>query len=261
VKDIPEYAFSLSDAEIRKRGAATLEAFLRALDGEPPTAYGEFWRHLSYLRFTSGVPMDAIQPVLLGCNATIRDCLREALSGDLPTQIEAADACTAIAQSGVLALYVAYEQAKDELILAQQASLRQLSTPIIPVHAGVLVAPLIGAIDAEKASDMLDRLLDGISRARAAVVIIDLTGVPVVDATVAQHLLRASRAAALLGATVVFVGISPATARGLTALGVELEGLKTLANLQLGIEYALRRQGLAIGPLARAPGRAAASAR
>ncbi|WP_437850531.1 PAS domain-containing protein [Sorangium sp. So ce363] len=124
--------------------------------------------------------------------------------------------------------------------------IQELSTPVIPVHEGILVVPLVGTIDSARGAQLLETLLQGIERHRAETVLIDITGVPVLDADVAARLLQATRAAALLGATCVLVGASPDVAQTLVAQGIELGNLLTQRDLQAGIRYALARQGTAI---------------
>jgi rsbT co-antagonist protein RsbR len=96
----------------------------------------------------------------------------------------------------------------------------------------------------------MESLLQGITKERAEVVIIDITGVPSLDAAVAGSLIQAVRAARLLGARVVVVGISPAIAQAMLLHGVDLTGIVTMANLQAGLEHALELRGLAIQPRA-----------
>ncbi|WP_437721686.1 PAS domain-containing protein [Sorangium sp. So ce861] len=133
------------------------------------------------------------------------------------------------------------------------AVIQELSTPVIPVHEGVLVVPLVGTIDSARGAQLLETLLQGIERHRAETVLIDITGVPVLDADVAARLLQATRAAALLGATCVLVGASPDVARTLVAQGIDLGDLLTQRDLQAGIRYALARQGKAIVARRREP--------
>ncbi|WP_437314437.1 PAS domain-containing protein [Sorangium sp. So ce385] len=133
------------------------------------------------------------------------------------------------------------------------AVIQELSTPVIPVHEGVLVVPLVGTIDSTRGAQLLETLLQGIERHRAETVLIDITGVPVLDADVAARLLQATRAAALLGATCVLVGASPDVARTLVAQGIDLGDLLTRRDLQAGIRYALARQGKAIVARGREP--------
>ncbi|XXT20125.1 PAS domain-containing protein [Sorangium sp. So ce429] len=132
--------------------------------------------------------------------------------------------------------------------------IQELSTPVIPVHEGILVVPLVGTIDSARGARLLEMLLQGIERHRAETVLIDITGVPVLDADVAARLLQATRAAALLGATCILVGASPDVARTLVAHGIDLGNLLTRRDLQAGIRHALARQGKAIVERRRKPG-------
>jgi anti-anti-sigma factor len=135
----------------------------------------------------------------------------------------------------------------------QQAKLtevvRELSTPVIPVHDGVLVLPLVGTIDSTRSAQIMDSLLSAVQRQNASVVIVDVTGVPMVDSGVANHLLQAVSAASLLGARCVLVGISPVVAQTMVQLGIDLRGVVTCGNLQAGIAHALRTLKLQIRPV------------
>jgi rsbT co-antagonist protein RsbR len=111
------------------------------------------------------------------------------------------------------------------------------------------VLPLVGAIDSRRAGEITERLLEEIAAQQAEIVIIDITGVALIDTSTANHLLMTTRAASLLGSRVVLVGMGADIAQTIVQLGVELHGLVTLADLQAGIAYALRRIGLAIQPL------------
>ena len=130
-------------------------------------------------------------------------------------------------------------------------TVRALSTPVVPVQRGVLVMPLVGVIDPVRAQNITAALLEAIERERARIVILDITGVPVVDTAVAQALIEAAQAARLLGAEPVLVGISPPVAETIVSLGVDLSALVTRADLQSGVEYALRQ----MRPTARPSGR------
>ena len=128
-----------------------------------------------------------------------------------------------------------------QVIAAQRATLRELSTPLIPIAEGVLAMPLIGTIDAARAEQILQSLLDGVSAQRARVAILDITGVRVVDAQVASALINAAHAVRLLGAHVILTGIRAEVAQALVQLGADLSDLTTRSTLQSGIAYALKR--------------------
>jgi PAS domain S-box-containing protein len=130
---------------------------------------------------------------------------------------------------------------QDEIIRAQEAALAELSTPLIPFSDRVVVMPLVGAVDSRRAQQVIDTLLNGIALTRAQVVILDITGVAMVDTQVANGLLRAAQAVKLLGAQAVLTGIRPEVAQALVGLGVDLSGIVTRGTLQSGIAFAIGR--------------------
>ncbi len=140
-----------------------------------------------------------------------------------------------------------------------RSAISELSTPIVPVYEGIMVLPLVGSIDSRRATEITERLLEAISAYQAEIVIIDITGIQVVDTQVANNLLMTTRAANLLGSRVVLVGIGAEIAQTIVQLGVELQGLVTLANLQAGISYALEQLGLGIQRLGSQAERTASS--
>jgi len=129
--------------------------------------------------------------------------------------------------------------------------IRQASTPIAPVYDGILVVPLVGVFDAFRAKLLTETLLACVVKARAQVVILDISGVPVFDAEAADHIVRTSRAVRLLGTRLILVGLSPTVARTIIELGVDLSGLTTLSTLQDGLARALTLLKLEIVPMAR----------
>lgn len=135
---------------------------------------------------------------------------------------------------------------QNEQLEAQRRTIRELSTPILPIYPGVIVLPLVGSVDSYRASQIMESLLSTITESQADIVIIDITGVPVVDTGVAHYLLQTTRAARLVGTHVVLVGIGSEIAQTVVQLGVDLSDVTIHANLQAGIEYALARLGHAI---------------
>lgn len=136
----------------------------------------------------------------------------------------------------------ALAQARQQIILSQQAALRELSTPLIPLSDEVLLMPLIGMIDALRAQQILETLLQGMTDHRAKTVIMDITGVQIVDTHVANALIQAAQAVRLLGARVVLTGIRPEVAQTLVGLGVDLGTIVTYSSLQSGIANTLRQR-------------------
>jgi len=117
---------------------------------------------------------------------------------------------------------------------ASQVTIRELSAPVLPVLPGVLIAPLVGAIDESRATVFVANVLRAVERERAQQVIFDVTGVPLIDTQVARMILQAADAVRLLGAQVILVGIRPEVAQTVVGLGVALD-MKTYADLQQAI--------------------------
>lgn len=130
---------------------------------------------------------------------------------------------------------------QDEIVRMQAERLAELSTPLIPVTNEVVIMPLIGTIDKERADQVLGALSKGVATSEARVAIVDITGVQTVDTHVAQTLINAAHAVRLLGAEVVLTGIRPRVAQALVGLGVNFTGLTTRSTLQRGINYALEQ--------------------
>lgn len=132
--------------------------------------------------------------------------------------------------------------------IAQQEQLlqtiRDLSAPLLPVHDQILVLPLIGHVDSVRSTQITEALLEGVQQHHAQFVIIDITGVSVVDTSVANHLLQATRAVGLLGARCILVGIGPEIAQTIVQLGIDLSALVTRSDLRAGIEYAIGSNGV-----------------
>lgn len=135
----------------------------------------------------------------------------------------------------------AREQLQNQIIQTQQAALRDLNTPLIPLADNVVAMPLIGTIDSNRAQQMIETLLEGITRYQANVAILDVTGVPLVDTQIADALIRASRAAQLIGSQIVLIGIGPEVAQTLVTIGIDLSDIVIHTNIQNGIAYALKR--------------------
>jgi rsbT co-antagonist protein RsbR len=136
-------------------------------------------------------------------------------------------------------------QLQQEVIEAQRQTLQELSTPIIPVMEGVIVMPLIGSIDTLRAKDVTRSLLAGIREHSARIVILDITGVPIVDSGVAAHLNKTVQTARLKGARTIVTGISEAVAETIVDLGIDWSKVDTMRDLQTGLRAALRQRNSA----------------
>ncbi|MGG4266381.1 RsbT co-antagonist protein RsbRA [Peribacillus simplex] len=132
-----------------------------------------------------------------------------------------------------------YTQTWERTVSMQKIALQELSAPLIPVLEGITVMPLIGTIDTERAKQIMENLLTGVVKHRSEVVLIDITGVPVVDTMVAHHIIQAAEAVRLVGAKCMLCGIRPEIAQTIVNLGINLNEVITKNTLKKGIEVAL----------------------
>ena len=244
-----------SDAERRATLLAGLDALIGMLQ-QPEQMREQTLQELAVSQMRAGLDREGVLALL----DAQRDAIYPAIGQADLAAPEALAASRAIEELAHQSARVAIDTHHHELLerlqeaSANQARLREaiqeLSTPIIPVYNSVLAVPLVGRMDSARAQALTEAMLEAIAREQAEIVLLDITGVAVVDTNVANHLMQTARAAALLGSQVVLVGISAEVAQTLVQLGLDLGQLVTLRNLQSGLEYALSRQGLAITAIA-----------
>lgn len=143
---------------------------------------------------------------------------------------------------------VRFEDITDQLeaersIKEKSAAILELSTPITKIWDEILVLPMIGTLDTERANKMIEQLLDAISRERARSIIMDGTGITHIDELVATHIIKATTAVKLLGSQVIMTGVKPEVAMMMVKLGIDLKDIVTRATLQEGVQYALDSRG------------------
>lgn len=136
---------------------------------------------------------------------------------------------------------IAYE--RERLIHDQHNAILLLSTPVLRVRKHLLILPLIGVIDPERAKRFTETLLEAVRLYRAKVVVVDLTGVAGMDVAVTNHLAQTMLAARLIGATTILTGMSPSVAETINTVGIDTTLLKTALDLEAGIEEAERMIG------------------
>lgn len=143
---------------------------------------------------------------------------------------------------------VRFEDISDQLaaersIHEKNQAILELSTPITKIWDEILVLPMIGTLDTERANKMMEQLLDAISREHARSVIMDGTGISRIDELVATHIIKATSAVKLLGSQVIMTGVKPEVAMMMVKLGIDLKDIVTRATLQEGVQYALDSRG------------------
>ncbi|CEI82530.1 modulator protein RsbR [Oceanobacillus oncorhynchi subsp. incaldanensis] len=136
-----------------------------------------------------------------------------------------------------------YSGSWENILSLQRVALQELSAPLIPVMEGITVMPLIGTIDTDRAKLIMENLLEGAIKHNSEVVLIDITGVPVVDTMVAHHIIQAAEAVRLIGSTCILVGIRPEIAQTIINIGIDLSKFPTRSSLKKGFTRALEITG------------------
>ncbi len=137
-----------------------------------------------------------------------------------------------------------YSRRTSEIIARQSRALTDMSTPITALWDGILMLPVVGIVDSRRAQDIMQRMLERIAEERAVVFILDISGVAVMDTAVANHLIRMTKAARLMGAYTIVSGLSPAVAQTIVELGIEVGEMRTTGNLRDALRLAFQHAGV-----------------
>jgi rsbT co-antagonist protein RsbR len=234
---------AMTEQEVFTEATAVYDQYVEALETgtfETLTAYA---RNLSERIIPRGVETDEVVGIVL----LLRDVLARSLFARYQTDFamlnRILDAYEPAANRIANTVAVGFVQERERIIREQQEAIRELSTPVLQVRERLLILPIIGVIDPQRARQLTEQLLHGIRATRGKVVVIDLTGVAAMDSSIANHLVQTVEASRLLGATVIVTGLSPAIAQTLVNIGVDLGKMNTVGDLQGGIEEAERLLG------------------
>jgi rsbT co-antagonist protein RsbR len=234
----------MSPEEIFSEVTAVYDNYVDVLETGSVETLQAYARDLSERIIPRGVETDEV----LGIVLLLRDVLARALfvsyqnNTDLLNRI--LDAYEPAANRIAVTVGVSFVEERERVIREQQEAIRELSTPVLQVRERLLISPIIGMLDAQRARQLTEQLLGAIQSSRARVVVIDITGVATIDRTVANHLVQAVESARLMGASAIITGVSSRIAQTLVDLGVDLSMMNTVGDLQGGLEEAERSLGL-----------------
>jgi rsbT co-antagonist protein RsbR len=241
----------IPDAEIRKQSEQFLGAFGDAVrsgklgDVTSPewAPVRELLTGISRTRAMQGFTPTETATFVFSLKQPLFARLREALRGDAEAlAAQTWETNELLDRLGLLTTEV-FQKSREEIIQRQQQELLELSTPVVKLWEGILAVPLIGTLDSARTQVVMESLLERIVETGAGMAIIDITGVPMVDTLVAQHLLKTVAAARLMGAECIISGIRPQIAQTIVHLGIEMQSVATKATLADAISLALRQSG------------------
>jgi rsbT co-antagonist protein RsbR len=243
---------AMTQEEIFKEATSVYDNYVAVLETGSVEALTAYAGDLSERIIPRGVEIEEV----LGIVLLLRDVLARSLfrkyQRDFALLNRVLDSYEPAANRIANTVGVGFVKERERIIRQQQEAIRELSTPVLQVRERMLILPIVGIIDPQRARQLTEQLLRGIRTNRAKVVVIDITGVPSVDATVANHLVQTVEASRLMGATVIITGLSSEIAQTLVTIGVDLTKMKTTGDLQGGIEEAERLLGYTVNSETRA---------
>ena len=233
----------MTPEEIFSEVTAVYDNYVDTLETGSVQTLQDYARDLSERIIPRGVETHEV----LGIVLLLRDVLARSLfvkyqhDSDLLNRI--LDAYEPAANRIAVTVGVSFVEERERVIREQQEAIRELSTPVLQVRDRLLILPIIGVLDSQRARQLMEQLLAAIQTNRAKVVVIDITGVATIDIDVANHLVQTVEASRLMGASAIITGLSSKIAQTLVDLGVDLGMMKTVGDLQGGLEEAERLIG------------------
>src|ERR1044072_2075095 len=229
---------ALTEEEIFSEATSVYDNYVEVLETGSVEALQDYARSLSERIIPRGVETDEVLGIVLLLRDVLARSLFEKYQADFQLLNAGLDAYEPAANRIANTVGVSFVEERERIIRQQQEAIRELSTPVLQVRERLLILPIIGVLDGQRARQLTEQLLRGIRTNRAKVVVIDITGVPTIDSTVANHLVQTVDASRLMGASVIITGLSSEIAQTLVTLGVDLSKVNAVGDLQGGIEEA-----------------------
>ncbi len=238
-----ELLTAMSPEEIFSEATTVYDSYVEVLETGSVEALQDYARDLSERIIPRGVETNEVVGIVLLLRDVLARSLFEKYQTDFDLLNRVLDAYEPAANRIANTVAVGFVQERERIIRQQQEAIRELSTPVLQVREQLLILPIIGVLDNQRARQVTEQLLRAIRANRAKVVVIDITGVPTIDSTVANHLVQTVDASGLMGASVIITGLSSEIALTLVTIGLDLSKMNAVGDLQGGIEEAERLLG------------------
>ena len=234
---------AMTSEELFSEATAVYDNYVEVLETGSVEALQAYGRDLSERIIPRGVETDEVIGIVLLLRDVLARSLFEKYQTDFDLLNRVLDAYEPAANRIANTVAVSFVEERERVIRQQQEAIRELSTPVLQVREQLLILPIIGVLDSQRARQVTEQLLRAIRANRAKVVVIDITGVPTIDSTVANDLVRTVDASGLMGASVIITGLSSEIALTLVNIGLDLSKMNAVGDLQGGIEEAERLLG------------------
>jgi rsbT co-antagonist protein RsbR len=237
---------SMTAQEVFSEATSVYDNYVEVLETGSVEALRRYARDLSERIIPRGVETHEVVGIVLLLRDVLARSLFEKYRKDFDLLDRVLDAYEPAANRIANTVAVSFVEERERVIRQQQDSLLELSTPVLQVRERLLILPIIGVLDDMRARQLTEQLLGGIRNHRAKVVVVDITGVADVDQAVANSLVQTVDASRLMGAEVIITGLSSKIAQTLVTIGVDLNKMRTVGDLQGGIEEAERQLGFRV---------------
>jgi rsbT co-antagonist protein RsbR len=237
---------SMTAQEVFSEATSVYDNYVEVLETGSVEALRRYARDLSERIIPRGVETHEVVGIVLLLRDVLARSLFEKYRKDFDLLDRVLDAYEPAANRIANTVAVSFVEQRERVIRQQQDAILELSTPVLQVRERLLILPIIGVLDTQRARQLTEQLLRGIRSHRAKVVVIDITGVPDVDEAVANSLVQTVDASRLMGAEVIITGLSSKIAQTLVTIGVDLNKMRTVGDLQGGIEEAERQLGFRV---------------
>ncbi|MFQ6392575.1 STAS domain-containing protein [Nocardia sp. KC 131] len=234
---------AMTPDEMFSEATSVYDNYVAVLETGSVEALQDYARDLSERIIPRGVETDEVLGIVLLLRDVLARSLFEKYQGDFELLNQVLDVYEPAANRIASTVAISFVQERERIIRQQQEAIRELSTPVLQVREQLLILPIIGVLDGQRARQLTEQLLGAIRNNRAKVVVIDITGVPTIDSTVANHLVQTVEASGLMGASVIITGLSSEIALTLVTIGLDLSKMNAVGDLQGGIEEAERLLG------------------
>jgi rsbT co-antagonist protein RsbR len=249
-----ELLTAMTPEELFSEATAVYDNYVEVLETGSVEALQDYARDLSERIIPRGVETDEVVGIVLLLRDVLARSLFEKYQSDFDLLNVVLDVYEPAANRIANTVAVSFVQERERIIRQQQEAIRELSTPVLQVREQLLILPIIGVLDSQRARQVTEQLLRAIRANRAKVVVIDITGVPTIDSTVANHLVQTVDASGLMGASVIITGLSSEIALTLVTIGLDLSKMNAVGDLQGGIEEAERLLGYEVSRTGEQPG-------
>src|SRR6476620_9033674 len=237
---------AMTPEEIFSEATSVYDNYVEVLETGSVEALQDYARNLSERIIPRGVETDEVLGIVLLLRDVLARSLFEKYQADFELLNRVLDAYEPAANRIANTVGVNFVQERERIIRQQQEAIRERSTSVLQVLERLLILPIIGVLDGQRARQLTEQLLRGIRTNRARVVVIDITGVPAIDSTVANHLVQTVEASRLMCTDAIITGLSSEIAQTLVTLGVDLSKVNAVGDLQGGIEEAERLLGYTV---------------